>query len=72
VAQPSEEAILSFEQRTGTVAALAAGLNPAEKEQVWNIGKDNTPKDVVEYPDMLEGFLNVLSAIPKSYGHCVS
>jgi hypothetical protein len=45
VSQPSEEAVSSFEQRTGTVAALAAGLDPAEKEQVWNIGKDNTPQD---------------------------
>jgi hypothetical protein len=49
VSQTSEEAISSFEQRTGTVAALAAGLDPAEKEQVWNIGEDNTPEDVRVY-----------------------
>ena len=48
------KSISSFEKRTGTVAALAAGLDPAEKEQVWNIGEDNTPEDVVEYTDILE------------------
>jgi hypothetical protein len=38
VSQPSEVSISSFDKRTGTVAALAAGLDPAEKEHVWNIG----------------------------------
>jgi hypothetical protein len=41
VSRPSEGTILSFETRTGTEAALAAGLDPAEKEQVWTIGEDN-------------------------------
>jgi hypothetical protein len=36
VSQPSKESISSFDKLTGTVAALAAGLDPAEKEQVWN------------------------------------
>jgi hypothetical protein len=54
VSRPSEETISSFETRTGTEAALAAGLDPAEKEQVWNIGEDNTSEDVVEYTDILE------------------
>jgi hypothetical protein len=45
MSQPCEKAISSFEQSTGIVAALAAGLDPAEKEQVWNIGEDNTPED---------------------------
>jgi hypothetical protein len=53
VSQPSEESISSFDKPTGTVAALAAGLNPAEKEQVWNIGGNNTPEDVVEYTDIM-------------------
>jgi hypothetical protein len=61
VSQPSEESILSFDKLTGTVAALAAGLDPAEKEQVWNIGKDNTPEDVVEYTDILEEFWDVFA-----------
>jgi hypothetical protein len=34
VSRTSEETILNFETRTGTEAALAAGLDPAEKEQV--------------------------------------
>jgi hypothetical protein len=37
-----------------TVAALAACLDLAEKEQVWSIGKDNTPENVVEYTDIIE------------------
>jgi hypothetical protein len=45
VSQPSEVSISRFDKQTGTVAALAAGLDPAEKEQVWNIGEDNTPED---------------------------
>jgi hypothetical protein len=61
VSQPSEESMSSFEKRTGTVAALAAGLDPVEKEQVWNIGKDNTPEDVVEYMDILEEFRDVFA-----------
>jgi hypothetical protein len=56
VTRPSEETISSFEKRTGTVAALTAGLNPAEKEQVWNIRENNTPEDVSEYTDILEEF----------------
>jgi hypothetical protein len=44
VSQPSTEAILDWEKETGTVAALAAGLDPVEREQVWNIGRDNTPE----------------------------
>jgi hypothetical protein len=43
VSQPSEGSFSSFDKLTGTVAALAAGLDPAEKEHVWNIGEDNTP-----------------------------
>jgi hypothetical protein len=54
VSQPSEGTILRFETRTGTEAALTAGLDPAEKEQVWNIGEDNTPEDVVEYHRVVE------------------
>jgi hypothetical protein len=54
VSRPSEKTISSFETRTGTKAALAADLDPAEKEQVWNIGVDNTPEDVIEYTDILE------------------
>jgi hypothetical protein len=61
VSQPSEESISSFEQRTGTVAALAAGLDPAEKEQVWSIGEDNTPKDVAKYTDILEDCWDVFA-----------
>jgi hypothetical protein len=44
----------------GTVAALAADLDPVEREQVWNIGEDNTPEDTVEYTGILEEFWNVL------------
>jgi hypothetical protein len=61
VSQPSEESISSFDKLTGIVAALAAGLDPAEKEQVWNIGKDNTPEDVVEYMDIQEEFWDVFA-----------
>jgi hypothetical protein len=61
VSRPSEETISSFETRTGTEAALAAGLDPAKKEQVWNIGKDNTLEDVVEYTDILEEFRDVFA-----------
>jgi hypothetical protein len=61
VSQPSEESISRFEEQTGTVAALAAGLDPAKKEQVWNIGEDNTPEDVVEYTDILEEFWDVFA-----------
>jgi hypothetical protein len=52
VFQPSEVSISSFDKRMGTVAALAAGLDPAKKEHVWNIEEDN----VVEYMDILEEF----------------
>jgi hypothetical protein len=48
-------------KRTGTVVALTAGLDPAEKEQVWNIGEDNKPEDVSEYTDILEGFRDVFA-----------
>jgi hypothetical protein len=61
VSRPSEGTILSFETRTGTEAALAAGLDPAEKEQVRNIGEDNTPEDVVEYTDILEDCRDVFA-----------
>ena len=47
VSQPSAEVISKWEKDVGTVAALAAGSDPAEKEQVWDIGQDNTPEDVV-------------------------
>jgi hypothetical protein len=40
---------------------LAAGLDPAEKEQVWNIGEDNTLEDVVEYTNILEEFSDVFA-----------
>jgi hypothetical protein len=50
---------LSFETRTGTEAALAAGLDPAEKEQVWNIG--DIPEDVIEYTDILEDCRDVFA-----------
>jgi hypothetical protein len=59
VSQPSEESISSFDKLTGTVAALAAGLDPAEKEQVWNIGEDNTLEDVVGYINILEEIRDV-------------
>jgi hypothetical protein len=61
VSQPSEETISSFEEKTGTVAALTAGLDPAVKEQVWNIGEDNAPEDVVEYTNVLEAFWDVFA-----------
>jgi hypothetical protein len=61
VSQPSGKAILSFDQRTGTVVALVAGLDPVEKEQVWNIGEDNTPEDVAEYTDILEDCRDVFA-----------
>jgi hypothetical protein len=61
VSRPSEETISSFETRTGNKAALAAGLDPAEEEQVWNIGEDNTPEDVVEYTDILEDCRDVFA-----------
>jgi hypothetical protein len=61
VSQPSEESISSFDKRTGTVAALTAGLDLAEKEHVWNIGEDNTPEDVVEYMDILQEFRDVFA-----------
>jgi hypothetical protein len=61
VSEPSEESISSFDKLTGTVAALAAGLDPAEKEQLWNIGEDNTPEDVVEYTDIMEEFRDVFA-----------
>jgi hypothetical protein len=54
VSLPSTESILKWEKDVGIVAALAAGLDPAEKEQVWNIGKDNTLEDVSGYTDILE------------------
>jgi hypothetical protein len=40
VSQPSEESISSYDKLTGTVATLAAGLDSAEKEQVWNMGEN--------------------------------
>jgi hypothetical protein len=61
VSQPNEKAISRFEQKMGTVAALAAGLDPVEKEQVWNIGEDNTPEDVAEYTDILEDCWDVFA-----------
>jgi hypothetical protein len=61
VSQPNEVSISSFDKQTETVAALAAGLDPAEKEQVLNIGEDNTPEDVVEYTDILEEFWDVFA-----------
>jgi hypothetical protein len=61
VSQPSEKAISNFERRTGTVAALAAGLSPTKKKQVWNIGENNTPEDVVEYTGILEDFRDVFA-----------
>jgi hypothetical protein len=45
---------LDWENEMGTVAVLAAGLDPVEREQVWNIGEDNTPEDTVEYTGVLE------------------
>jgi hypothetical protein len=54
--QPSTEAILDWQKEMGTVAVLAAGLDLIEREQVWNIGEDNTPKDTVEYTGILEEF----------------
>jgi hypothetical protein len=61
VSQPSEESILSFDKLTGIVAALAAGLDPAEKEHVWNIGEDNTPEHVVEYTNIREEFRDMFA-----------
>jgi hypothetical protein len=61
VSQPSEVSISSFDKRTGTVAALAAGLDPADREHVWNIGEDNTPEDVVEYTNILEDCRDVFA-----------
>jgi hypothetical protein len=61
VSQPSIEAILDWEKETGTVAALAVGLDPVEMEQVWSIGEDNIPEDVVEYTDILEEFRDVFA-----------
>jgi len=61
VSQPSAEVISKWEKDVGTVAALAAGSDPAEKEQVWDIGQDNTPEDVVVYTDILEEFWDVFA-----------
>jgi hypothetical protein len=61
VFQPSEESTSSFDKRTGTVVALATGLDPAEKKHVWNIGEVNTSEDVVEYTDILEEFRDVFA-----------
>jgi hypothetical protein len=61
LSQPSTEAIVDWEKEMGTVAALAAGLDPVEREQVWNIGEDNTPEDTVEYTDILEEFWDVFA-----------
>jgi hypothetical protein len=61
VSQPNEETISSFEKQTGTVAALTTGLDPAEKEQMWNIREDNTPEDVSEYTNILEEFRDVFA-----------
>jgi len=61
VSQPSAEVISKWEKDVGTVAALAAGSDPAEKEQVWDIGQDNTPEDVVVYTDILEEFRDVFA-----------
>jgi hypothetical protein len=61
LSQPSTEAILDWEKEMGTVAVLAAGLDPVEREQVWNIGEDNTPKDTVEYMGILEEFWDVFA-----------
>jgi hypothetical protein len=59
--RPSEETISSFEKRAGTIAALAAGLDPAVKEHVWNIGEDNTLEDVSKYTDILEDCWDVFA-----------
>src|SRR6476620_7715960 len=59
--QPFAEVISKWEKDVGTVAALAAGSDPAEKEQVWDIGQDNTPEDVVVYTDILEEFRDVFA-----------
>jgi hypothetical protein len=59
LSQPSTEAILDWKKEMGTVAAMAAGLDPVEREQVWNIGGDNTPEDTIEYTGILEEFRDV-------------
>jgi hypothetical protein len=61
LSQPGTEAILDLEKEMGTVVALAAGLDPVEREQVWNIGEDNTPEDTVEYTGILEEFWDVFA-----------
>lgn len=49
MSQPCKEALkLRFEREMGTKAALVAGLDLVEKEQVWKIGTDNTLKDAVD------------------------
>jgi hypothetical protein len=61
LSQLSTEAILDWEKEMGTVAALAAGLDPVEREHMWNIGEDNTPEDTVEYTGILEEFWDVFA-----------
>jgi hypothetical protein len=39
LSQPSTEAILDWEKEMGTVAGLAAGLDPVEREQVEYRGR---------------------------------
>jgi hypothetical protein len=52
---------LDWEKEMGTVAALAAGFDPVKREQLWNIGEDNTPEDTVEYMGILEEFWDVFA-----------
>jgi hypothetical protein len=54
--QLSTEAILDWEKEMGAVAALVADLDVVEREQVWNIGEDNTPEDTLEYTGILQEF----------------
>jgi hypothetical protein len=61
MSQSSTEAILEWEKKMGIVVALAARLDPVEREQVWNIGEDNTPEDTVEYTGILEEFWGVFA-----------
>jgi hypothetical protein len=61
LSKPSTEAILDWEKQMGTLAVLAADLDPIEREQVWDIGEDNTPEDTVEFTGILEEFWNVLA-----------
>jgi hypothetical protein len=52
---------LDWEKEMGTVAALAAGLDPVERKEVWNIREDNTSENTAEYTGILEEFWDIFA-----------